>query len=489
MTGGWLYLDVRAERIQHYLSRTPRLKGQRGASSWLSWATSDAQLTEQARMASARSGLPPIEPNPEAGQADGLLSVRLPADTDPRPVAEALAGYLRSVLPAIELAAAWGHGSSYLEAYRDHLKAQRDDPPLRSLPPPGDFPPLASCGECRAGPAVARIDIHEATDIGVCLDCLARYQDRYRRQGLAAQSRPGGGDGLPIYREEADLARAADARPVDDTARDFTVLAALGAPDTQRNHVATIYADGNAMAAFFDRIADHGDPELKQRISAAVSQATRNALREATRAVIGPPGPGRRLPVIPHVIGGDDLLVSVVADRAWPFTMTYLEEFGRQLSSIEGVPGGLLSQVAPSASAGLVFAHAKFPFRRAAELAAGRLREAKHQFRGVVPAVAWLDVTRDGEQPPPGRRAWSLAELNEFTGDLQALRERVEPSGRAVLERLVDLSRPVVSVGRLKDHGRRMDRAGVLEPFLPDGDPAAAAGRMAEALSVVRWWR
>jgi len=116
VTAGRLYLDVGAERIQHYISRTPRLKGQRGASSWLSWATGQDQLVQQAEAISATPGMPPIEPNPEAGQADGLLSVRLPADADPRPAAEALGAYLRSVLPAIELTAIWGAGPTYLEA-------------------------------------------------------------------------------------------------------------------------------------------------------------------------------------------------------------------------------------------------------------------------------------------------------------------------------------------------------------------------------------
>ena len=220
-----------------------------------------------------------------------------------------------------------------------------------------------------------------------------------------------------------------------------------------------------------------------------MSQATRDALREATRTVLGPPGPGQYLPVIPHVVGGDDLIVSVAADRAWPFTLTYLEEFGRRLTAIEDLPRELLAPVPPTASAGVVFAHAKFPFRRAAELAAGRLRNAKRQFCGAAPAVAWLDVTRDGEEAPAGRRAWSLDELNERTSALGALRAEVDPSGRAVLERLVDLTRPAISVARLQEHGRRMDRAAVLAPFLPDGDPSAAVARMAEALSAVRWWR
>jgi hypothetical protein len=490
MNGQRMYVDVGAARIQHYISRTPRLKGQRGASAWLSWATDPARFEDQARAAGLRLNVPGLEPNPEAGRADGIISVRLPAHTDPEPVAADLARYLRSALPAIELAAIWGTGDSYLEAYRHHMKGQRDEPPLLSLPPPSDFPLLASCAECRAGPAVEQIDIHEETGIGVCLDCLARYQDCYRKPGLAAQARPGRTEtrGLPIYREEADLARGLDRHPVDDTARDFTALAALGQADTKRNHVATVYADGNAVGAFFDRIAAHGDPELKARISAAVSNATRDALRHATKAALGQDG-ARCLPVIPHVVGGDDLVVSVVADRAWQFTVTYLDQFRQRLSAIENVPSDLLSAVPPTASAGMVFAHAKFPFRRAAELAAEQLRTAKRQFCGTTPAVAWLDVTRDGEHPPAGQRAWALDELIDLTGALRALRTDMDASGRAVLERLVDLTRPEVSVARVLEHARRLDRAAVLMPFLSEADPASRTARMAGALSAARWWR
>ena len=364
------------------------------------------------------------------------------------------------------------------------MKAQRDEPPMLSLPPPGDFPPLASCAECRAGPAVEQIDIHEETGIGVCLDCLARYQDCYRKPGVARAAPRS----LPIYWEEADLADRLDRHRVKDTARDFTALAALGQEDTKRNHVATVYADGNAVGAFFDRIADHGDPALKERISTAVSRATRDALLDATKAVLGTGG-ARCLPVIPHVVGGDDLVVSVVADRAWEFTVTYLDQFRQRLSAIEDVPPDLLSAVPPTASAGLVFAHAKFPFRRAAELAAEQLRTAKRQFCGATPAVAWLDITRDGEHPPAGQRAWPLDDLIDLSGALRSLRTDVDASGRAVLERLVDVTRPGVSVARVLEHARRLDRAEVLMPFLSEADPASTTARMAGALSAARWWR
>ena len=152
--------------------------------------------------------------------------------------------------------------------------------------------------------------------------------------------------------------------------------------------------------------------------------------------------------MIPHIVGGDDLVVSVVADRAWRFTVSYLDAFRAHARDIPGV-GDEHGPALPSASAGLVFAHMKFPFRRAAELAADRLRAAKRQFHGVSPAVAWLDVTRDGEQPPAALRAWALDDLLALEDALGALRTQVEPSGRAVLERLVDTGQPAVSLARL----------------------------------------
>jgi hypothetical protein len=485
-----MYVDVAAVRIQRYISRTPRLKGQRGASAWLSWATSSPQVDKLLREDQTLSAAD-AEPNPEAGQADGLISVRLPPDADPRPAAGALAAYLRSALPSIEVSGLWGQGPSYLEAYRDQMKPLREDPPLAWPPPLAGFPPLESCAECRADPVAGRITIHEDEDLGVCLDCLARYQDLYRAAGLAAQprgSREGPPGELPVYQEEARIAEALGRKPLPGTARDFNALAALGEPGTWRNHVATVYADGNAIGAFFDRIAAHGDPRLKARVSEGISEATRTALLEATRAVMGD-DPDQPLPVIPHIVGGDDLLVSVVADRAWWFTVGYLDAFRKQAGAIPGVPKELRGPVPPTASAGLVFAHYKFPFRRAAELAAERMRAAKQEFGGTIPAVAWLDVTRDGERPPPGLRAWALDDLLGLDGALTALRADVEPSGRAVLERLLDVTRPVVSLARVREHARRLDRGPAVEPFLAGQDPEAGTARMTGALSVARWWR
>lgn len=470
----WMYVDVAATRIQSYISRTPGLAGQRGASALLSWAT-DSQHVADAVLAGGRLG---AELNPAAGEADGLISVRLPAGAEPEPVAEALLAYLRSVLPAVEAGAFWGPGPTYLEAYRDHMK-DRSSPKLASLPARSDFPALASCEVCRAAPAVTAVDLPDEPDQQVCLDCEARYAGRSRVQGLR--------DEHPVYRAEARLL-AALGRPPASAVKTFEELAALGGADTNRNHLATIYADGNAIGAFLDRVASRADPGLKSRVSAAISDATRTSLEAAARAALAnqPDGP---VPVIPHVVGGDDLLVSVTADRAWAFVTAYLDEFRHRMAAISGVPGDLLCPVPPTASAGVVFAHTKFPFRRAAELASARMRDAKRQERGVIPAVAWLDVTRDGEQPPGGQAAWTLEDLLGQAGALRALRDGIEPSGRAALTRLADVTRPETSMAQLREHCRRLGRDAVLAPFIKNTGAAGDVARVADALALARWWR
>jgi hypothetical protein len=480
VTDQWTYVDVAATHIQHYISRTPRLKGLRGASGWLSWATDREELESTVLAGSQRLSGYGAEVNGAAGEADGLVSVRFPAGADPRPVAEELTSHLRSVLPAVELSGVWGNGPTYLEAYRDHMKARRASPHLISSPPRSDFPPLASCAECRAAPATATIDIHEDKGVKVCLDCDARYIDRLRRPGLRKQR--------VVYREESRLLRALGRDPDTGIVQHFAELAALGSAGSNRNHLATVYADGNAIGAFLDRVAGQGDPELKARISTAISDATRESLHIATQRIIDDQ-PEERVPVIPHIVGGDDLVASVVADRAWQFVTTYLDEFRRRLRGIAGVPGDVFGRVPPTASAGVVFAHSSFPFRRAVELAADRMREAKQQLRGSDPAVAWLDVTRDGEHPPVGQCAWRLDDLSELEDALRTLRTDIEPSGRATLDRLVEVRRPDVSVARLRVHCRRLGRDDVLAPFLADGNPADNIVRVASALSLARWWR
>jgi hypothetical protein len=465
------YLDVGVDGIQRYLGRTPELKGRRGASAWLSHATATRRLHDWLHEAD-----PAAQPNPEAGEADGVVSARLPVDTDARQVAARVMAILAEGLPAVRMHSRWASGPSYLDVYRDQFKT-RQAAELEWLPASGDFPPLGSCEKCRADPAVGALTLH-GESASVCADCLARYEDPYRRLGLRI-------DAVPVGAER-DLIDALGRSP-EQTAKTFEDLAALGEPDGNRNHLATVFVDGNAMGELFDRVAHSADTSMKARLSRAVSDATRQALLEATRAVLVEDDPA--VPVIPHVVGGDDVLVSVVPDRAWLFVTRYLVALESRLAAIDGLAGHLPpGMAAPSASAGLVFAHVKFPFRRAVELAEEALRAAKHQHDGRTAAVAWLDVTRDGEQPPAGRRAWKVADLLDAAAALRDLRS-VDQAGRAMMAQLIDRRDAKLSAARLREHARRLGRDAVLSPFLDDGRDDGGPARLADALDLVRWWR
>lgn len=476
MTGG-MFIDVAAVRIGDYLSRTPDLKGRRGASAWLSHTSHRTGLPDWLATVTAQLSVRP-EVNPEAGEADGLIPLRIPTGPAGGPgvgaaeeVARTVVDALRRRLPGVWLRANWAAADSYLAAYRAMHDAGTANG-LEAFPPLPDLPMLATCARCRVDPTVATIDIHEEQNVPVCADCEARYTDRYRRPGLWHEHVPVGA--------ETDLLQALSRTP-RQVVQHFTELAALGEEDGNRNHLATVHIDGNGLGALFDHIARHGDGDLKAPVSARVSAATRAALVEATRTILGS---SHTVPVIPHLVGGDDVLVSVVADQAWRFVTTYLEAFADQMRGIDGLAGLLPDGQRVTASAGLVFAHAKFPFRRSVELAEVLLKKAKKDHKGRDAAVGWLDVTRDGEQPPRHRATWTTQELADLGPALAAL-ATVPPSGRAVCERLIDPARPALSTARLREQARRLDRGDVLDPFLAHGGPATVA----DALCLVRWWR
>lgn len=467
----YMYLDVGVDRIQGYLTRTPKLKGLRGASAWLSHTTDRRELASWVRQAAGDG----VEVNEQAGEADGVVPLRLLAEVDPEPVARAVMAELRARLPAGDFSARWFRGPTYVDGYR----TSRPLGHAVSLPAPNEFPALKSCHSCRADPWVDVIDLPGDGRTPVCADCAERFYQHRRRPGLER-------DWVPV-RAESHLLLELQRLP-KDAATHFDELAKLGDDESRRNHLATICADGNAMGELFGRVAASGDARAKAEVSRAVSNATRTAWWEAAREIIEQ-ADGERIAVIPHIAGGDDLTVSVVANRAWLFVRTFLNRFAALLGAEPVLAPHIADGAAPSASAGVVFAHAKFPFPRTTELAQDLLKEAKKNYAGTRGAVAWLDVTREGSNPPRFRRPWLLTELEQADGSLRELR-KVDASGKAVLERIIDPGRPVVSMARLRNHARRLERASLLDPFLDGGgDDEQRAARVLDALSLARWWR
>ncbi|MQS06741.1 Cas10/Cmr2 second palm domain-containing protein [Streptomyces alkaliphilus] len=473
-----LYLDVSVVRIQSYLSRTTKLKGRRGASAALAEAT---RLPEDAPLlADGRARI-----NEEAGEADGVINLVLDHPGDPdaveaeaRALAERVFADLREMLPGAEFRAVWGEGTGYLEAYDRWIGPRlAGGEVLSDLPPVRELTYAVTCQTCHLDPAVGTIPARVAHDEArsACADCLMRYSRESHTRGRTA--------------EEVLLGAVEAKSPTEE----FPELAALGAPDSGRNHLAHVFIDGNAFGDFFHHLARHGghlDPEVKTAVSRDLNKATRTALAEATRAGRRDTDAGK-LCVVPHVVGGDDVLVTLPADRGWRFVRRYLECFGELTEKTRHPLTRVPELPRLSASAGITFAHHKIPFNLAVEAAEQRLRAAKSLVRGRQASVGFVDITRDGSldrAADPIR----LADLEAAAKDLTTLARR--PA--AFRNTLAGLWREGDADGlrAVRTTARRLNQEDAVAPFLPAATgavpPASApAIPLALALRIVRWWR
>lgn len=464
------YLDVGVVRIQSYIARTPDLSLRRGAS----WMITKATSTDVIDAWVSESGLQQVTRNPEAGHADGVVALTVPEGAAASHATRLLL-HLRRSIPGADLQASWGRAATYLE-FRGH--PPRDDQTLRALPPVTDFPLAETCESCR-------VDARDRAT-KMCADCTARTAVRgYRRDGRRDAGQEEAGrelDALGTERLVINAVGKALGRTLEPV-RDMGELARLGEESGNRNHVATVALDGNGMAAFFAALTRYEDASIKKRISPEVSAATRRALITAARSATV--DTDHSLPVIPHVLGGDDVVVSVTADRAWPFTLAFLADFAAGMEAAAerlGLPGALRGRL-PSMSAGMVFAHAKFPYARAVRLAEDALRRAKRDTRGAEPAASWLDVTADGEARPAWRLTQTMTALNRQADSITAL-GGIPRSGRQALARLLARGSDEESEAAALSWARR------------NGYPVVAAlletssvTEVRNLAALTRWWR
>jgi hypothetical protein len=436
-----MYLDIGAVRIQRYISRWPSLAGRRGASALLSAESLGAAVGP---LISTQA-----ETNPAAGAADGVLSLVVYDGADPRSLSKLLLEALATRCPAGEFEAVWGEGSSYVDAYEAVMKPARErGDVLSTLPSTAEFPLAIPCDLCSVDHAVSFVKTADNLKRRACADCESRV----------AASNVAGRD-----TEERLLESFPGMNPV----RQFEELAGLS-PGTKKNHLATVAIDGNAVGRFFTSLRERAPGASKDVISRGISDATYSALVTATRAVLVEGM--TRLPVVPHVLGGDDVLVSVPARLGMEFTRIYLEAFEAATRMVVAAEAPELAALAPTASAGVVFADSSYPFAVCVEVADRLLREAKRRLHGDASGILWVDITQEGEEVPAGRRPWAPQKMSQMSAELTAL--KALPKSRQV------------SLARAR---RLTDRLDIPEakPFLADGD----AGVLREALSLARWWR
>lgn len=142
--------------------------------------------------------------------------------------------------------------------------------------------------------------------------------------------------------------------------------------------VGLVHADGNGLGQIFLDFQTHckaGNAREYIDCMRAFSIAIDKATRAATRTAILEVWPSKRAPVIPVVLGGDDLTVICDGKGAVKFAESFLRHFQTETKSPKAItriaPGGL------TAAAGVAVVKAHFPFHRAYELAEELGKSAK----------------------------------------------------------------------------------------------------------------
>jgi hypothetical protein len=525
-----------------------------------------------AALPSGLTGL--AEANPDAGQVDGVISLRLTAhppgerDRIVQDVTDAVLNGLRDQFPGAELEAVVGAGESYLVARVAEMVPRRARGEARvDLPAPPEFPLAQPCRLCHTDPAAALRPVPgERKPQAICPDCAQRLEhDRQARtgqrrgeQGASAESRLQSVIGCPEAPGTLqDLARCTlrdDAQAPDDNGLgaerlDGTAGQSGGRGATSPGHrdgpaasdgtrgtqLATVYVDGNAIGAFFGALASAASSaaeadelrQAKETISVKLAEATVDALELATQTVMDDTGRKGPLLVVPHVVGGDDILVSLPADRAWTFTLTYLEMFQDLLEGATGPvlrllpepPAGHQRPMPPTASAGIVFAHSTYPMNLVVELAEERLIRAKRATGGAACSIDFVDVTADGPQgtddpalalsvldaPYPAGGTLMPPALDAHTRQALTHLARAPLSHRGELADAVRAHGPLIAArttGTRVGHQLLADALRIFVPTEPQPSlppargPASGTGpgsrvdviSLSHALRIARWW-
>lgn len=492
-----VYVDIGAKRIQAYLARTPLLRGRRGASALLEYERLH-DWTQDAWSAHAQV-------NEKGKQTDGVLSLQFTDANVDEATVDAVVGETATLLQRLAPGAEWDvqvrRAEGYRQALQDSAAAERAGQALvpggalqyRPLPvAPNEVPVVRFCETCGLDSAVrtGRVepaDPDDEKEKSLCADCSRRFlEGGYRtdkRNWTPEQARrhwqdkidPGGLKAERDLRIGVEQTKGLTAETLR-VGRNFDDLAAVGAGDA--NHLCTVFADGNR---FGDLFAALKNTHVSLRdLSADLNTAVRGALIAATAQVSRESD--ACLPVVPHLVGGDDLLASVTADRAWDFVLAFLDDYHHRTAVLAadyqrraGTPVPV-----PTASAGLVFAHATYPFADCLDLAETALRRAKSQHKARTPAVCWVDVTEDGPELPPSRTAPSLSALAAHRAEIDGLCA-VAPSGRA---RLAEAARRGDDT-EIAALAHRLGRIGVIRPFQQHPLPMP----LLDALVLGRWWQ
>lgn len=249
-------------------------------------------------------------------------------------------------------------------------------------------PPVAFCSSC----GVALAADHERLHAGMederpnylCPVCRRKARE-VDAQAAASGKRATGGflERFRVALGERARGKAWSRQPED----------AAGGWDP-RNYVAYLVADGNGMGQVFNQCQD---PEQLRELSKSLTRVLIQSLAEPTKLLLETEAgiQSRFLPVLPLILGGDDVFLLMPAPYALDFARTFCLEYERQMKE---VVERWLPDVQPTMSAAVVICKASYPYtlahRHGEELlaAAKGLSKTVAQEQGTTHSVVDFDV-------------------------------------------------------------------------------------------------
>lgn len=456
------YTTVGIGRIQSHLARSRHLWGRRGASEELVTLTMLPEAAKQlgfakedlANLAVQRvlDAYSAVNENPEGLDIDGVVSLKS-ADHDAAIAASnMLAGIIRDRLPASTITVSWVDST---DPYASLLGPAKESQWTKEVwyPLAYEFPLVRPCDECHVSGASRRNDIR-GESLRLCDDCWHRWEILTDNNGV---EKP-----LDSLRSKIVVTRMEDYPPrfsaewwllerlsedlgsiKVEAVADFEELGQIERPDGgtednklrtrthEGNHIALIFADGNGIGGLFNKAlkeaAQEESTKKVQKTSASIKAATASALLEASKVIIF--DEDTKCPVIPHINGGDDVLVSVTADRAWAFLHKFLDSLKESFGDKENES---FQDHDISMSAGMVICKAEYPFANQVELAEALMRRAKAKVHGNGWSFAWLDLTHDGPTVE-AHSVWTLEKLISQMDAITHLRSKITAHGESAL--------------------------------------------------------
>ncbi len=194
----------------------------------------------------------------------------------------------------------------------------------------------------------------------------------------------------------------------------------VGAFDwTGRRYVAYLLADGNGMGRIFSACPDE---DTMKKLSQALSKVLRASLAEPCPDLLDRVKPRNKdevLPVLPLILGGDDLFVLLPSPWAIDFAARFCREYEHRMADELQSLGLLDDERPPTMAAAVVICKASYPHSLAHRYGEDLLQEAKQLARGL-----------EAHPDPAKRGCASVLHFDMITGNEVGRPSADESSGR-----------------------------------------------------------